>query len=222
MKSYWNERWFFFSLHLLSRTCAPPSSHTHSPRTAKCQYWFGSVQSCLPACLPPRFSYHYCLRSLIMHRSGSVHLLCVSRLPPLPSRGSYGFSNHLLLSTDSRMSNGRTVVVGQCLCRTKMDGFRFFPDFFLLSSEFAHLHQSLYTTSRVVCYWRYSAAVVSAVCVVVVAVVSVIILYVFVFCVWLCIVFIVWVCCTSWKVDGNFACFNLFVLLILKYAINFP
>lgn len=29
-------------------------------------------------------------------------------------------------------------------------------------------------------------------------------------------------CCTSWKVDGNFACFNLFVLLILKYAINFP
>lgn len=51
------------------------------------------------ACLPPRFSYHYCLRSLIMHRSGSVHLLCVSRLPPLPSRGSYGFSNHLLLST---------------------------------------------------------------------------------------------------------------------------
>lgn len=173
------------------------------------------------ACLPPRFSYHYCLRSLIMHRSGSVHLLCVSRLPPLPSRGSYGFSNHLLLSTVGCRTVEPLLLVSASV-EPKWMGSVFFPDFFLLSSEFAHLHQSLYTTSRVVCYWRYSAAVVSAVCVVVVAVVSVIILYVFVFCVWLCIVFIVWVCCTSWKVDGNFACFNLFVLLILKYAINFP
>lgn len=103
------------------------------------------------ACLPPRFSYHYCLRSLIMHRSGSVHLLCVSRLPPLPSRGSYGFSNHLLLSTVGCRTVEPLLLVSASV-EPKWMGSVFSRIFFLLSSEFAHLHQSLYTTSRVVCY----------------------------------------------------------------------
>lgn len=141
---------FFLHIYFRARVCPLLPTHIHRALPSAS---IGSDRF-RAACLPPRFSYHYCLRSLIMHRSGSVHLLCVSRLPPLPSRGSYGFSNHLVHTTTvhCRMSNGRTVVVGQCLCRTKMDGIRFFPDFFLLSSEFAHLHQSLYTTSRVVCY----------------------------------------------------------------------
>lgn len=133
----------FFSTFTFAHVCAPFFPHTHRALPSAS---IGSDRF-RAACLPPRFSYHYCLRSLIMHRSGSVHLLCVSRLPPLPSRGSYGSSNHFVHTTTvhCRMSNGRTVVVGQCLCRTKMDGFRFFPGFFFVvvwvrssPSEFIH------------------------------------------------------------------------------------
>lgn len=47
------------------------------------------------------------------------------------------------------------------------------------------------------------------------------------FCVCLCVLFVSMCVCVcmylDWRVDGNFACFHiLFVLLILKYAINFP
>lgn len=137
----------FFSTFTVAHVCAPFFPHTHRALPSAS---IGSDRF-RAACMPPRFSYHYCLRSLIMHRSVSVHLLCVSRLPPLPSRGSYGCSNHLLLSTVGCRTVEPLLLVSASV-EPKWMGSVFFPGFFLLSSEFAHLHQSLYTTSRVVCY----------------------------------------------------------------------
>lgn len=121
-----------------------------------------------------RFSYHshWCLRSLIMHRSA--------------------LSSCCRLHSSSRRSSPHGFTVVQCClppllprpdvlhaarldrARTQMDGF-IFPTFFFPS--IVRSSPSEFTTSRVVCYWCYSAAAVfccSCCC-------FCIILYVFVF-----------------------------------------
>lgn len=141
--------------------------------------------------MPGSFSYHYCLRSLIMHRSAlSVVLLAPPTAPP-----ARGFR-----------SSWTPSMVGQ---RWYQNGFIPFV-FFLFRC--ASLHQSLLLRALfaidAILLLLFCCCCCCSFC---------IILCVFVFYVCLCLCV-----CECWKVDGNFACFNLFVLLILKYAINCP
>lgn len=164
-----------------------------------------------------RFSYHshWCLRSLIMHRSAllstasRLHIFLI--LPSSP----HGFTvvQCVSLPLPGRTSSTRRGWTG---LEPKWMG-SFFQLFFFPS--IVRSSPSEFTTSRVVCYWCYSAAAVF--------VVVVVFLHYSIrvrVCLCVCVVSVsvfVCECCTSWKVDGNFACFNLFFFINFKICNKF-
>lgn len=111
-----------------------------------------------------RFSYHsHCLRSLIMHRSAlsstasRLHIFLI--LPSVVA--SWLYCRPVCLPPPPRPNVLDAARLDRA--RTQMDGF-IFPTFFFPS--IVRSSPSEFTTSRVVCYWCYSAAAVFVVVVV--------------------------------------------------------